>query len=329
MNIYDIANKANVSIATVSRVLNGKGNVSNKTKEKVLAVMEELGYTPNIFARSLGLNTMKMVGVMCSSVDDIYASKAVSIIENELRQHGYDVILYCTGNDLEDKKKYLSLLLSKKVDAIIFIGSTFKEHMDNSHLEKAAESIPLFFINSLIDFPNTYCFVCDDEAALITSVDALVAKGHKEMIYLYESETSSGLAKLQGFKKGHHKHQLPLNTNHLIKCEGTLEDSYQMVSKLLKEGPSFTAILTSDDLIAVGALNAIRDHGLHIPEDIAIIGFNNSLFSQCTYPKLTTVDSKVELLCSFAVTSLVKLLDGHKVSNKLVVSPDLVIRQTL
>ena len=329
MNIYDIAEKANVSIATVSRVLNGKGNVSPKTKEKVLAVMEELGYTPNIFARSLGLNTMKMVGVMCSSVDDIYAAKAVSIIESELRQYGYDVILYCTGNDLEDKKKYLSLLLSKKVDAIIFIGSTYKEPNDNSHLEKAAQVIPLFFINSLIDFSNTFCFVCDDEAALITCVDALVAKGYKEIIYLYESETSSGLAKLQGFKKGYQKHQLPLNTNHLIKCESTLEGSYEVVSKLLKGGSPFTALVTSDDLIAVGALNAIHDYGLRVPEDIAIIGFNNSLFSKCTYPKLTTVDNKVELLCSFAVTSLIKLLDGHKVSNKLVVSPDLVIRQTL
>ena len=329
MNIYDIAKKANVSIATVSRVLNTKGNVSQKTKERVLAVIEELGYTPNIFARGLGLNTIKMIGVMCSTVDDIYFAKAISIIENELRQHGYDVILYCTGNHLEDKKKYLELLMSKKVDSIIFIGSTFKEQWDNSHLEKAANEIPLIFINSLVEFPNTYCFVCDDEAALTTSVDTLVAKGHKKIIYLYESETSSGLAKLQGFKKGCLKHDLPFNANSLLKCERTLESSYQIISHALQERPSFTAILTSDDLIAAGALNAVRDHGLGIPHDMAIIGFNNSLFSQCTFPRLTTVDSKVELLCSFAVSSLIKLLDGHKVSNKLVVSPELVIRQTL
>ena len=151
MNIYDIAAKAGVSIATVSRVLNGSPNVSAKTKEKVLRVIQEEGYTPNVFARGLGLNTMKMIGILCTDVSDIYYAKAVSILENALRQHGYDSLLCSTGNKLSDKKKYVDLLLNKRVDAIILIGSTFKEESDNSHIEKAASKVPTIIINGLID----------------------------------------------------------------------------------------------------------------------------------------------------------------------------------
>ena len=138
MNIYDIAQRAGVSIATVSRVLNGSPNVSTKTKAKVLGVIEEAGYTPNVFARGLGLNTMKMIGVLCTDVADIFYAKAVSVIENALRQYGYDSLLCSTGKNLEDKQKYIDLLLAKRVDALILIGSIFKEETDNSHIEKAA-----------------------------------------------------------------------------------------------------------------------------------------------------------------------------------------------
>ena len=125
MNIYDVSKKAGVSIATVSRVLNGNANVSDKTKNKVLVAMKELDYTPNIFARGLGLNTMKTIGIMCSDSSDTYLANAVYYLEQELRRHNYDSILCCTGQDSETKKKYLDLLISKRVDGIILAGSQF------------------------------------------------------------------------------------------------------------------------------------------------------------------------------------------------------------
>ena len=97
MNIYDVSRKAEVSIATVSRVLNGNPNVSEKTRNRVLEVMNELGYSPNIFARGLGLNTMKTIGIMCSDSSDLYLANAIYFLERELRNNGYDSILCCTG----------------------------------------------------------------------------------------------------------------------------------------------------------------------------------------------------------------------------------------
>ena len=110
MNIYDVSKKAGVSIATVSRVLNGKANVSDKSKSRVLNAMKELDYTPNIFARGLGLNTMKTIGIMCSDSSDAYLANAVYYIEQELRKNGYDSLLCCTGRDIITKKKNLDLL---------------------------------------------------------------------------------------------------------------------------------------------------------------------------------------------------------------------------
>ena len=156
MNIYDVSKKAGVSIATVSRVINGNTNVSEKTKEKVLNVMKEIGYTPNVFARGLGLNTMKTIGIMCTDSSDLYLANAVYYLERELRNNDYDSILCCTGNNLANKKKYLELLLSKRVDAIILVGSKFIEtdNADNSYIIEAAKSLPIMLVNGYVEGKN-------------------------------------------------------------------------------------------------------------------------------------------------------------------------------
>ena len=152
MNIYDVSEHAGVSIATVSRVLNGNPNVSEKTREKVLKVMDELGYTPNVFARGLGLNTMKTIGIMCSDSSDPYLAGAIYYLERGLRAHGYDAILCCTGYDLDAKQKYFDLLRSKRVDAIILAGSKFVEMRakDNAYIIEAASDLPIMLVKARI-----------------------------------------------------------------------------------------------------------------------------------------------------------------------------------
>ena len=153
MNIYDVSERAGVSIATVSRVLNGNPNVSEKTRNRVLEIMDELGYTPNVFARGLGLNTMKTVGIMCSDSSDPYLANAIYYLERELRSHGYDSILCCTGTSLENKRQYFELLLSKRVDAMILAGSKFIEmkEEDNSYIIEAAKDLPVMLVNGFLD----------------------------------------------------------------------------------------------------------------------------------------------------------------------------------
>ena len=179
MNIYDVSNRAGVSIATVSRVLNGNPNVSEKTRTKVLAVMDELGYTPNIFARGLGLNTMKTIGIMCSDSSDLYLANAIYFLERELRKGGYDSILCCTGTDLETKQKYFDLLRSKRVDAIILAGSKFVELIDkdNAYLIEAGKELPIMLVNGYLEGENIYSTLCDDRMAAHHAAGLLIASG--------------------------------------------------------------------------------------------------------------------------------------------------------
>ena len=220
MNIYDVSEKAGVSIATVSRVINGNNNVSEKTKQKVLDVMKEIGYTPNVFARGLGLNTMKTIGIMCTNSADPYLAYAVYYLERELRANGYDAILCCTGNDLSAKKDYLELLLSKRVDAVILVGSKFLETKlaDNKYIIDAAAKLPIMLLNGYLEGTNIYGTLCDDESAVYNVTDGLIKSGRRDIVYLYTSTSLSGQCKLAGYKKAHFVHNVPINNTFIHLC---------------------------------------------------------------------------------------------------------------
>jgi LacI family transcriptional regulator len=328
MNIYDIAEKADVSIATVSRILNKKGSVSPKTRDRVIKVMEEMGYTPNAFARALGLDSIKMIGVLCSDVSDIYYAKAVSVIENELREKGYDAILCCTGVGLKDKKKAINVLLSKRVDAIILIGSIFQESVDNSHIEKASKDIPVIIINGEFKFKNTYSVRCDEFKAMKDCVTALSEKGHEDILYIYDSESFSGINKKEGYISGMKSIGIPSNAKYCFKCEKDFKSINSLVDEILSSKIKFSAIITSVDILAVGVIKALAGHGIKVPDDVSIIGFNNSVLAECASPTITSIDSKVDILCTDAVRTLLDVFDSKNVATIKTIQADLVYRES-
>lgn len=328
MNIYDIAEKAEVSIATVSRILNKKGSVSPRTREKVLRVMDEMGYTPNAFARALGLDSIKMIGVVCSDVSDIYYAKAVSVIENELREKGYDAILCCTGVDLKDKRKAINVLLSKRVDAIILIGSIFQESVDNSHIEKASKYIPVIIINGEFKIKNTYSVKCDEYKAVKDCVTALSEKGHKDILYFYDSDTFSGISKKEGYISGMKSIGISSSSKNIFRCEKDFESINSLIGDMLASKISFSAIITSIDMLAVGAIKALASRGIKVPDDVSMIGFNNSVLAECSSPTITSIDSKVEILCTDAVRTLLDVFDGKNVATIKTMQADLVYRES-
>lgn len=324
MTIYDIAKACDVSIATVSRVLNGSTKVSPKTREKVLAAMSEQNYSPNPFARGLGLNSMKMIGILCTDVSDAFFAKAVSLVEHDLRKRGLDVILGCTGTELADKKKYLQLFINKHVDAIILIGSPFREESDNSHLEAAAKQVPIITINSFIEIPNIYCVLCDERKGIQESVDLLANEGYSSILYLYDSLTYSGRQKIKGYKAGVAAHNLDTNPLLIQQVTRTIEDTQKLVEKLLDQAINFSAIIASEDLLAVGAQKALVARSIDIP----VIGCNNSILAECSTPALTSMDNRLTILCPAAVDILTKILAGDTAAtpSKTVFPPLLVHR---
>lgn len=332
MNIYDVSERAGVSIATVSRVLNGNARVSKKTREKVLAVMEECGYTPNAFARGLGLNTMKTIGVMCADSSYPYQAKAIYYIEQNLRANGYDCILCCTGEVLERKKECMELLITKKVDGIILVGSSFvyDKKSDNKYIADAAKQIPVMILNADMDAPNVYCIITDDVKSM-EEAGKFLLRNKEEVIYLYNAHSNSGKRKIQGFKNACKKSGVAVTEERIRYFNGYHEDIpavADLLQTILDEGVNFSGILCSDDALAMGALRFAWKNNLKVPEDIQVIGYGDSMLVNCCNPGLTSVDTKEEVMCQQLVDTLLAILQGKEMPQKIIFSGRLVLRGT-
>lgn len=333
MTIYDISEKAGVSIATVSRVLNGSNNVSEKTKKKVLDVINQYEYTPNAFARGLGLNSMNTIGLMCADSSDLYLAKAIYYIERLLRENGYDSILCCSGYDLASKEKAMNVLITKKVDSVILIGSNYiyEKEEDNKYIVDAAAQVPVMLLNAAFDAPNVYSIVSDDFTSMYDATNQMIRSGIEDILYFYNSTSYSGKRKLAGYRTAMEEHGLLKSGNLLQFYTGSHEDIHAMSQQLKKahdKGLKFHGVIAADDNLALGAVKYAQITGLRMPEDLAVVGYNNSLLTTCCNPELTSIDNKLEILCQHLITTLMGVLAGNEMPKKTIFSGEIISRGT-
>lgn len=330
VNIYDIAKLADVSIATVSRVVNNSPKVSARTKEKVLAIMKENEYTPNAFARGLGLGTMKTVGIICPDISDIYMAKAVSYLESNLHDHGYDCILGCSGFKQKEKESYVKLLLSKKIDTLILVGSTYagsgKDEADTDYIREAAEQASVFMINAKVAGDNIYCTYADDFQATYEVTKAYLRRGKEKILFMYDSESFSARQKLLGYEAALQDAGYPVLGNLKFKTKNDIEYTKNMLLEYNKV-LDFDSVLATDDGIAVGAVKYAKIKGLSIPEELSITGYNNSILALCSDPELTSVDSKLGVMCRKTVERMIELLENEAQIEKNVCVPCEIVRR--
>lgn len=332
MTIYDISEQAGVSIATVSRVLNGSKNVSEKTRKKVLDIISRCEYTPNAFARGLGLNTMKTIGIMCADSSDLYLAKAIYHIERKLRANGYDSLLCCTGYELKSKAASMNLLITKKVDGIILVGSNFiyEKDADNKYIADAAGQVPVMLLNAALDVPNVYSVVSDDYNSMYEATLQMLETGVKDILYFYNSNSYSGKKKLAGFTAAMEEKKVFRNS--LVQFyQGSHEDIHAMtefLKKLQKKGLSFHGVIAADDMLALAAVKYARESGYEIPGEFSILGYNNSMLTLCCEPELTSIDNKLEALCQHLITTLLGVLAGSEMPIKTVFSGEIIKRGT-
>lgn len=331
MTIYDISKKAGVSIATVSRVLNGSTNVKPRTRKKVMDIIEQYGYKPNAFARGLGLNSMKTIGILCADASDLYLAKAIYYIEQNLRENGYHSVLCCTGYEIESRKDSLNLLLSQHVDSVVMVGSNFimNNAEDNQYVKDAAASVPIMLLNADFDCSNVYCTLCDDYKATQDATEKMIDAGLKNILYLYNSNSYSGLKKLAGFQNALLTHDIPLKKE-LQQCfKGSHEDIdgvKNFVENIYKKGIRFDGIVTSDDFLAVGAMNFARANNISVPKDLQIIGYNNSILTLCSEPDISSIDNRLEDMCIQLVKTLIGTLSQNEMPQKTIFSGELIKR---
>lgn len=331
MTIYDISEKAGVSIATVSRVLNGSSNVSPKTKQRVLDIIEQYSYTPNVFARGLGLNSMQTVGILCADSSDLYLAKAVYLIEQLLKTYNYNSILCCTGYNLEDKQASLELLTSKKVDSIILVGSNFvsKKPAENDYIRQAAKHVPVMLLNAILDAPNVFSILCDDYRSMYQATLGMLHSGVKDIIYYYNSRTYSSSRKISGFIDAMKEYGIPGELIRTLYFEGSHEDIPGMAECLTeysKTAEPFDGIVAADDYLALGAMKYAKQNNRKVPEDLSILGCNNSMLTSCCDPELTSIDNRLDALCSHLVETLMSTLNGKEMPQQNVFNGKLIMR---
>ena len=333
MTIYDISKKAGVSIATVSRVLNGSENVRPATRKKVMDVIEKYDYTPNAFARGMGLHSLHTIGILCADSSDLFSAKAVYYLEQELQANGYESLLCCTGSNLDARKNYVNLILSKKVDSIILVGSNFigTKEEENQYIKDGSTQVPIMLLNAALDYPNVYSTLCDDFSTMFDATSAMLNAGISDILYLYNSCSYSGKKKLGGFKAAMEAKSIPHYEDLIYFYDGNSQDMEQIsdfVDRIAKSGKQFHGVITSDDTLAIGCMKYAQKNGLQIPADLSVIGYNDSLLTACCTPELTSIDNKLETQTHQLVQTLLGVLEGREMPKKSLFSGRLIERGT-
>lgn len=328
MNIYDIAREAGVSITTVSRVINNKENISDMTRLKVESILKKHNYTPNAFARGLMSSSIKSIGVITVDIRKQHYANTAFTIEQDFSKLGYSVILCNTGGKTAESINYFKMLMEKKVDGIILIGSIFNDQKVKKYVSKYVKNVPIVLANGHLDVDNSYSVLVDDFDGIYRCVEYLYQKKHTKIVYIKDMKTYSAERKKEGFIAAMNQYGLMIDETSISEAVHGLEGGYEAVEKLIATGKQFSAIIFGEDITAVGGIKKLKEMGWRVPEDIAVTGFDNSIFAKCCEPELTSVDNKVETVASLSAKMLHDLIEKKEVSSTIMIRPDLIIRKS-
>jgi|YelNatPaOPRAMG01_1025707.scaffolds.fasta_scaffold07711_9 DNA-binding LacI/PurR family transcriptional regulator len=288
IKLRDIAEKAGVSIATASRVINGAGNVSEEIKKRVLKVTEELGYRPNAIARSLATRKTGNIGVLISKVInplplDPFYSVIFQSIENTLKEEGYNVVFSAVSND-NDRYRILS---ENKVDGFILLGCEIEKELIIS-LKK--ENFPIVLVDNHIDEIKVDSVVIDNEDGAKELVEHLITLGHTKIGYICETLNNlSFYERFLGYRKALEKYNIEYSPKFIQEGGRGAQGGYMGMLKLLEGSELPTAIFAGNDTTAIGVMKAAIEKGLKVPENIAIAGFDGLEIYSHIHPSLTTM----------------------------------------
>lgn len=333
LTIYDISEKAGVSIATVSRVLNGSAKVKESTRKKIMDIIDEYGYAPNSSARAMGLKSMKTIGILCADSSDIFLAKAVYYLEQNLQSNGYESLLCCTGYNQDVRRNYVNLILSKKVDGLILVGSNFigSTEEENTYIRECSEKVPIMILNASYHYDNVYCILSDDVNSMYRATTKMVESGINDVLYLYNSTSYSGRKKLDGFRMAMTSHKIDNYEDLILKVPEELTEMDAIVtyiSNFAQEGHTFHGVIASDDQLGIAAVKYGQQNQISIPTDLSIIGYNNSILTECCTPSLTSIDNQLEAQTRSLVKTLIGVLSGQDMPQKTVFPGKLVSRKT-
>lgn len=286
--IKDVARVAGVSTATVSRVLANHSRVKEETRRKVMDAVEQLNYRPNLVARSLRVQKSAKIGLLVSDIRNPFFTAISRAVEDAAYESGYSVLMCNTDENPEKEELYLNLLYDENVAGIIFSPT----QKFSSKLASLDTSTPIVIIDRTVESDDVDMVLLDNFAAAYELTLHLINNGYRKLAGLFGDASTTGLQRNRGFHKALKDNGLSPVAAHFIAPR--IQQGYETTMALLKQKAKPDAIFTSNSLLTVGTLRAVRDSGLKIPDDVALVGFDETTWGALVDPPVTVIAQPTE-----------------------------------
>ncbi|NLK73658.1 MAG: LacI family transcriptional regulator [Clostridiales bacterium] len=326
VTIKDVAEKADVSIATVSRVINNPHLVTEKVRERVLEVINELGFRPNPVARSLVMKKNRLIGVIVPELSNFFVGEIMNGIDEIIHTHEYDIIVCHTRGDHEQEIRYLDIFYDKQAEGIIFMTW----NLDNKVVEHISKmDIPVVMINrntSNLAIPSVSI---DNYKAAYEMTQYLLKKGHRKIALIRNSidVDAFGLEQYKGYKQALSEYGIEVNEKYIRYGNFSMDNSYKIVMDFIEEKIIPTAIFCTSDIMAIGAINALKDSGYKVPEEVSVVGFNDVRLASIYRPRLTVIHQPLFNIGSVAVKMIIDRIKGKNSGENIVILPHRLIER--
>lgn len=327
VSIRDVAAKSGVSISTVSRAFNKYEDISEATRKKIIKVAAELEYRPNVVAKSLSGNKNYRMAILIEDyIQDDYATYEIFMaFRSALAEQNYETIILSTSTDIQKNENLSQILQAKHVDGLFILGLKMTDEYFKQ-LEKFKYPCVLYDIS--IENNLCGCVGVDNVKGASKAVEHLIDQGHKKIAFINGHENAQvSFERLDGYYLALIKHDLLIDKSLIAVGDFTYEGGKQAAINLINKNKEITAIFCASDLMACGAMNGISEMGLRIPEDIAIVGFDDINICDLVTPKLTTVRQERDKIGKLAAMQLIEIING-RTPGRSVIEPTLVIRES-
>jgi len=325
VTIKDVAERAGVSLSTASLVLNGKGGVSDITKEKILKATKELSYRPNHAARSLRASNTKMIGLLIPDILNSFYSEIIEYVRGEIERQGYFLILGITGNKSENEEKYISEFVYRGVDGVICVPQlTYVQNTSYINLLDDY-NIPYIFLADNYEKNESPYVMCDLYKGNFDMADYLLQLGMRKL-FLLVGDKRVDMPYIQGYRDAFKKNKLHPDDSCIYETAYEFESIQSVAEVMIRENPE--AIMTISDWMACATMQEAIKHGIKIPSELSVTGYDDVIYSRINQTPITTVRQPIQEMCTIAVRGLMSMIRSSIKPEPIILEPKLVIRES-
>lgn len=328
--MLEVAKRAGVSKATVSRVLSGNGYVSQETKDRVFQAIEESGYRPNLLARNLATKRTQTLGLVVTNTlyHGVYFSELLFHAARMTEEKGRQLILADGKHSADEEREAIQYLLDMRCDAIIIYPRFLSVDEMDEIIEKQEQ--PIMVLNRRLRKNSSQCVWSDHKASCQDAVSQLIEMGHRDIAFITGSlDSPTGIERLSGYRAALAQHHIPLRDELLVEGKWTPESGAAGVTTLLARKAQFTALVASNDDMAIGALKQLHDSGIATPGEVSVVGFDDVAIAPYIVPSLSSVRIPVTEMIKETISRLIFMLDGGEFSYQQAFPGELILRDSV